>query len=232
MSNWYYAKFVAPVSQSLSIEVMVLGVFVVGISYIHCVMKNKEILKKGYLWRQIILLASVILFCLYNNISYNCETALHTIEEKKDILLSEKLFFCIMPIIDLSIIGIIGAMFGCLAIDSSLMTKEDYESSKEELSVLLVLSSTNHFVCILWWILWIGSETFDIRSICFHALIALIYLELFLVWRRFIRNSLYRGHKELYEWCGVAVYVVIVTYVYCVRMSYYFDSVSKFQTGR
>jgi hypothetical protein len=231
MSNLIYAKIIAPSIKSLSVEVMVIGVFVVGLSYIRCVMIDKKILKKGYLWRQILLLLSVVLFCMYCIISYNCETLRHIPREKNDILLPIKLFFYIMPILDLSIIGLIGVMFGCLAIEPSLMDKDDYESSKEELSSLLALSSVNHFVCILWWLVWIGSDTFELRNINFHSFMTLIYLALFLTWRSLVRHSSYARYKEVYEWCGAAGYALIAVIVYLIRMSYYFDSILKSQIG-
>lgn len=226
MSHWYYAKFIAPLIQSLSIEVMVIGVFVVGLSYVRCVMIDPKIVKKGYLWRQIILLLSVILFCLYCAISYNCEATRHAVETK-EILIPVKLFFCIIPIIDLSIIGIIGAMFAILAIEQSLTDREDYESSKEELAALLLLSSIEHFVCILWWLIWIGSETFNMRSINFNCYMIAIYLSMFLTWRMLVRHSTYARYKEVYEWGGVIWYVLMVVSVYIIRMSWYFDSVLK-----
>uniref|UniRef100_UPI004056BD1B hypothetical protein n=1 Tax=Candidatus Electrothrix sp. TaxID=2170559 RepID=UPI004056BD1B len=226
MSNFnFYTKLIAPVMQSLCIEVMVLGMFVIGFSYIHAALVKRRIFRQAFLWRQILLLISVMLVCMYCIISYNCESVLHVSENTEGIVIPIKSFFIIMPIIDIILVGIIGGMFGCLVLDNALVERDTYQSTKEELSILLLLSSWYHTICLLWWLMWIGSEAFDVYNVWLHFYIVVIYYISYKAWQRIIHSNIYIENKEKYEWYGAAWYGLMATFVYCIRMSYYFDSV-------
>jgi hypothetical protein len=225
MSNWYYTKLIAPIIQSLCAEVMVLGLFVVGFSYIRIAIVNRHIFRQGYFWRQVLLLASVTLFCVYTIISYNVEPALHVSPLKRDTVVPLKLFFLIMPMIDVMLIGISGAMFVCMSLDSFMPEEENDYSSSTELSVLLLLSFAWHLVCILWWLMWIGSSVFDTYNIWYHFFVVVTQCASLTGWRMIVHSVIYIEHKETCEWCGVAWYALVSVIIYCTRMIYYVDDV-------
>ena len=115
-------------------------------------------------------------------------------------------------------------MFVCMSLDSFMPEEENDQSSSTELSVLLILSAAWHLVCILWWLMWIGSSVFDVYNIWYHFFIVIIQCTSLTGWRMIVRSGIYIKHKELCEWCGAAWYALVTIIIYCTRMIYYVNS--------
>lgn len=235
MNEYIYTKILAPVIQNLYSEVLIIGLFIVGFSYLQGIFFDKKSARNSYFWRRVLLLSSVMLFTIYVVLSYNVDIAVGKIDYNIKSWMTPQIFFLLIAWVELAMVSLTGAMFLILSYGflthtaKSEKVDEDQTNKKSEKTLAFLFGATGlwHILCIVWWLFWIGDQRFSLYSIYIHGIIASVHIISLLIWNYITSSKFYLPHYNLYNWIGDIWYFIIILTVYIIRMGWYADSVIK-----
>jgi len=220
-----FDEIISPVIKELYSEVVIIGMFFVGFSYIRYAVINKQTIRTHRFGKWAILLTSVMLFTIYTVLSYNIDVAANVKQSNLDGYTSyipPRLFLILMTLLEFILITISGSLFLILGMDA--FGKRDATTShnfKDELSLLFIATALWHLGVCLWYVLWYGSSKFTIPDLGFHLCLLLVHLISFSVWRYISTRDKYEIKFKKLDWIGVGWYTGIMIIVFIVRMSDY-----------
>lgn len=191
-----YSHLVAETLRGLLEEVLILGMFIVGVGHISHAARDPGYLKSRKLKKSLVLLAAVMLFVTYMKLTYYVEwtSASDAIirEAKEQFTNADRRIAALMVIlltpVDLCVVAFLAGMFLVLARDEFLFRKELGDNSLiGEVRLLHLFTGGAHFVTVVWWILF-GTFTGGVPNratdILYHAVFATLQLAGYAVIRR------------------------------------------------
>ena len=193
-----YSGLVAETLRGLIEEVLILGLFIVGVGHFRHALRDPSYLRSIAFAKRFSLLAGVMLFVTYMKLTYSVEWALG-IESLVDQASLEfttgqrhqaSFMVILLTPIDLCIVALMAGMFIVLALDEYVQEKPTTnrkQSLCNDLKYLYILTGGAHCVTILWWFLFAvlsGDGIGRWSDIAFHATFALLHLFGYLALKR------------------------------------------------
>ena len=220
-----YSGLVAETLRGLIEEVLILGLFIVGVGHFRHALRDPSYLRSFPFAKRFGLLAGIMLFVTYMKLTYFVEWALG-VESLVDQARIEfttgqrhqaSLMVILLTPIDLCIVALMAGMFIVLALDEYVQEKP--AASKEQslcndLKYLYILTGSAHAVTILWWLVFAvlsGDGISRWSDVAFHAIFAILHLIGFMALKRkgFNCSSRCEGwHVSWFVFLTVTVYVL------------------------
>lgn len=229
-----YSRLVADTLRGLLEEVLILGMFIVGVGHISHAARDPGYLRSLKFKKSLVLLAAVMLFVTYMKLTYYVEwtSASDAIirEAKQNFTNADRNTAALMVIlltpVDLCVVAFLAGMFLVLARDEFLFRKEQGDNSLiGEVRLLHLFTGGAHFVTVVWWILF-GTFTDGVphRSpdILYHSSFALLQGLGYLNIRRLKDDPTDRSRRaDRLETACVSYYTLITVTVYASRLWIY-----------
>ncbi|MCI5115810.1 MAG: hypothetical protein D3921_07865 [Candidatus Electrothrix sp. AW1] len=157
-----YSGLVGGTLQALIQQVLILGIFIVGIGHVTHGIKKAQYFSTPLFRQRLILVCVVILFVTFMKLTYSVEWGLSfesMIQQARATFEDAErhraaLMVVLLIPIDLTTIVLLAGMFLVLAVDESSDDKssESGITIHRELRNLYLLTGSTHFAMILWWI--------------------------------------------------------------------------------
>ena len=220
-----YSGLVAETLRGLIEEVLILGLFIVGVGHFRHALRDPSYLRSIPFAKRFGLLAGVMLFVTYMKLTYSVEWALgiESLVDQAKIEFSTaqrhqaSFMVILLTPIDLCIVALMAGMFIVLALDDYVQEKPSNKREQSlcsDLKYLYILTGAAHGVTILWWLFFAvlsGDGISRWSDIAFHAIFALLHLFGFLALKRagFACSSRSEGwHVSWFVLLTVSVYVL------------------------
>lgn len=247
-----YTGLVNSPLSSLLEEVVALGIFVVGLSYLRHAMRDPDVLRRSAFVKRAVLLGAVVVFVTYIAVAYEVdlfvqEQAGQGASRVTDLAGAKRLTLMILPI-DLLGVGLTAGLFAVLTLDDlrDLLRAGDKEVDlNTQIAFLFLLTGLWHGLMIAWWLVY-GANTLEahdllslqatarqlnLYDLLYHFAYGLGHLSCAYLWVRMRRDGLWDGpRRSKVEWWGVVLYGLLVTAVYLTRLSSYVEKYATRET--
>lgn len=223
--EYLYTKLVNGLVSTLLNELLVLGIFFVLYGYISQIVRNPDLLFRAALFKRMVLLGLISLFVFYVALTYFMPytdiSVRDVVSKLSEYSQSEQrqavILLLMMSPIDLLSIVLLAAMYATLGIESSSeIEKIESESLDKQLINLFLITSSWHFVTVVWWVVFyfLALKPYEIGDIGYHSLFGVLQLLGYLGWRWL--------HKMGWNnWLGIGYFALLVLTVYVTRIWMY-----------
>ena len=157
-----YSSLVAETVRGLLEEVLILGLFIVGVGHAAHAAKAPGYLRSANFRKRLALLAAVMLFVTYMKLTYYVEWTSRVegaLQSAQSVFTdtdrhTAALMVILLTPLDLAIVGLLAGMFLVLARDEYLFRKEDKfdYSLVSEVRQLYLLTGGAHLTTAVWWV--------------------------------------------------------------------------------
>jgi hypothetical protein len=242
MDTYLYATFVAPVTQMLYGEALVLGSIFVGFGYFPAVMRAPSRRIPSFVLKRMFLLFAVSMLAMYAVVTYNFDGLPYNaipddiVAGLSNVDIWTKVSFVTLIVIDLFLVFVIGLMFVSLAVPAvgqeglneleRGVADAGYMGVGSLLKIQFFGAASWHLGVIVWWYLNAFANSKgqvlvpeNIGSFLFHGRFALIHIAAGVTWTL---ASRLKGARAL-EWVWVAIFVVTVSTTFTERLFQYLD---------
>lgn len=166
-----YTGLVNSPLSSLLEEVVALGIFVVGLSYLRHAMRDPDVLWRSAFFKRALLLGCVVLFVTYIAVAYEVDLFVQRQAGElgsgvTDLPGAKRLILTILPI-DLLGVGLTAGLFAVLSLDDlrDLLRAGDKEIDlNTQIFFLFLLTGLWHGLMIAWWLVY-GVNTFEVYGL-------------------------------------------------------------------
>ena len=230
-----YSGLVGGTLQSLIQQVLILGIFIVGIGHVTHGIKKAQYFSSSLFRKRLLLVCVVILFVTFMKLTYSVEWGLSfesMIQQARAIFEDAErhraaLMVVLLTPIDLTTIVLLAGMFLVLAVDESSDDKISGSgvTIHRELRNLYLLTGSTHFVMVIWWIffnmLTDGGILKNLGDIMYHIIFVFLHAAGYTVLKK---NT--DGKNKISGWIGsenfhICFYSVITLSVYVSRLWIY-----------
>ena len=249
----YYIHLVFPLIGNLYAEALIIGVFVVGFGMLRHSLRNSQLGNRHSLLQRGLLLIVVMVWTANLHASYllygrqfdGRPPGLNAAEA--DVLAT--MTRSMIPVEILTTI-VTALMFAIIAYRDYQNLSTRPGCMRKEITVLFWLAAASHILFLLWFVVVYGttgrmatltamfspsqpgigldSSPADQPvgfNITFHFVIAMIYLVLAIVWRRFSRKNVYEERYRAWDWVAILIFCFVMLNVYWYRMGQYLSNV-------
>lgn len=231
-----YSFLAIPSVRQLYVQVMVIGMFMVGLGYVKGAILNRKIFKNRGFYKRLVLSIDVFLFTTYAIISYEIDTPSPEFPKLMKLISNETIssitntILIIIPI-DFIMVWLTGLLFLTLSrelVGLGITDKPISLDVRHELSVIFFVTGTWHFVCCIWWFLWYGDDSmFNWYSVLYHSSFGAAQFSFGFFWLLMIRKEYYDLNINFSEWMATICYTILIIAVYVTRLSWYIQNAVK-----